>query len=74
MIFIELIHCKILFLCSNFHSIRIYFLSLQLPLKRFRGDDQLNRNGIESAITTSEPVYLHGQPTPPSPSQSLIRV
>jgi hypothetical protein len=49
---------------------------LQLPLKRFRPDDQLNIHNIESITTTTtyEHVYQHGQPTPPSPSQLLSRV
>ncbi|CAF0983342.1 unnamed protein product [Rotaria sordida] len=46
---------------------------LQLPLKRFRADDQLNLNEFESTITTCEHVYQHGQPTPPSPSQISFR-
>ncbi|CAF2638292.1 unnamed protein product [Rotaria sp. Silwood2] len=46
---------------------------LQLPLKRFRTDDQLNLNDFESTITTCEHVYQHGQPTPPSPSQTSFR-
>ncbi|CAF4766441.1 unnamed protein product, partial [Rotaria sp. Silwood1] len=46
---------------------------LQLPLKRFRTDDQLNLNDYESTITTCEHVYQHGQPTPPSPSQTSFR-
>ena len=66
-------HCKLFFVVTSFFF--IHFFSLQLPLKRFRPDEQqLNRTGIESLTTTSEPVYLHGQPTPPSPSQSLTRV
>ncbi|CAF2788936.1 unnamed protein product [Rotaria sp. Silwood2] len=47
---------------------------LQLPLKRFRTDDQLNLNEFESTITTCEHVYQHGQPTPPSPSQISFHV
>ncbi|CAM4949581.1 unnamed protein product [Rotaria socialis] len=46
---------------------------LQLPLKRFRTDDRSNLNEFESTITTSEHVYQHGQPTPPSPSQISLR-
>jgi hypothetical protein len=74
MIFIALIHCKILFFYKfSFHFV-FFFSSLQLPLKRFRPDDQLNINGIESITTTPEHVYQHGQPTPPSPSQLPSRV
>jgi len=43
---------------------------LQLPLKRFRHDEQTNM-----ITSTPEHVYQHGQPTPPSPTltQSLPR-
>jgi hypothetical protein len=72
MISIELIHCKIAILYKFSLNFKLFFLSLHLPLKRFRPDDQFNSNRIES--TTPEHVYIHGQPTPPSPSQSSSRV
>lgn len=49
-------------------------LSLQLPLKRFRTDGPFNRNGTHLTTVTPEHLYLHGQPTPPSPSQAPFRV
>ena len=50
---------------------------LQLPLKRFRSDatplpSSLTIKHSSSAITTDH-VYQHGQPTPPSPSHLLSR-
>lgn len=52
---------------------------LQLPLKRFRSDttNQI-LNNIQSSLTiqnsiTTDHVYRHGQPTPPSPSHLLPR-
>lgn len=50
---------------------------LQLPLKRFRSDatplpSSLTIKHSSSAVTTDH-VYQHGQPTPPSPSHLLSR-
>lgn len=50
------------------------YFSLRLPLKRFRPEDRANLNDFESIITSTEHVYQHGQPTPPSPSQISLRV
>ncbi|CAF1646210.1 unnamed protein product, partial [Adineta ricciae] len=54
---------------------------LQLPLKRFRSDANSTMNGIQSltinnpaTFTTTDHLYRHGQPTPPSPSHLLPRV
>ncbi len=55
---------------------------LQLPLKRFRSDNNTLIHNIQStliinnssSITTTDHVYRHGQPTPPSPSHLLPRV
>ncbi|CAF0728160.1 unnamed protein product [Rotaria sordida] len=54
---------------------------LQLPLKRFRPDTNSIINNIQSSLTinnsttliTTDHVYRHGQPTPPSPSHLLSR-
>lgn len=50
------------------------FQSLQLPLKRFRPETPFIRSRINSTADTPEHVYIHGQPTPPSPSQQAFRV
>ena len=55
---------------------------LQLPLKRFRSDTNSIINSIQSTLTinnsstliTTDHLYRHGQPTPPSPSHLLPRV
>lgn len=54
---------------------------LQLPLKRFRSDTNSIGISIQSSLTinnssaliTTDHVYRHGQPTPPSPSHLLPR-
>jgi len=54
---------------------------LQLPLKRFRPDTNSIINNIQSSLAinnsssliTTDHVYRHGQPTPPSPSHLLPR-
>ncbi|CAF3409358.1 unnamed protein product, partial [Rotaria socialis] len=59
---------------------------LQLPLKRFRADTNSIINSIQSSLTinnlsssssssliTTDHLYRHGQPTPPSPSHLLSR-
>lgn len=57
---------------------------LQLPLKRFRTDTNsiinsiqssltINNSPSSSSLTTSDHLYRHGQPTPPSPNQLLSR-
>jgi len=55
---------------------------LQLPLKRFRSDTNSIVNSIQSSLTinnsstliTTDHLYRHGQPTPPSPSHLLPRI
>ena len=55
---------------------------LQLPLKRFRADNESTIHSSQmsltinnaSALTTSDHLYRHGQPTPPSPSHLLSRL
>ena len=54
---------------------------LQLPLKRFRSDASSAMNNIQSltinnpsTFTTTDHLYRHGQPTPPSPSHLIPRV
>ena len=52
---------------------------LQLPLKRFRADANSIINSIQSSLTsnnssrlmTTDHIYRHGQPTPPSPTPLL---
>ncbi len=54
---------------------------LQLPLKRFRSDTNAIINNLQSSLAinnsssliTTDHVYRHGQPTPPSPSHLLPR-
>ncbi|CAF1072689.1 unnamed protein product [Rotaria magnacalcarata] len=57
---------------------------LQLPLKRFRTDTNSIINSMQSSLTinnssssssliTTDHLYRHGQPTPPSPSHLLSR-
>ncbi|CAF4703732.1 unnamed protein product, partial [Rotaria magnacalcarata] len=57
---------------------------LQLPLKRFRADTNSIINSMQSSLTinnssssssliTTDHLYRHGQPTPPSPSHLLSR-
>jgi hypothetical protein len=55
---------------------------LQLPLKRFRSDASSLTHNIQSSLIinnsstliTTDHVYRHGQPTPPSPSHLLPRI
>ena len=50
---------------------------LQLPLKRFRPDNDSIISHLQSSTTTTttcDHLYRHGQPTPPSPSHLLSRL
>lgn len=50
---------------------------LQLPLKRFRSEANPLQSSLtikhSSSLITTDHVYQHGQPTPPSPSHLLSR-
>lgn len=49
-------------------------ISLQLPLKRFRGDNDNLISSLPSSLITTDHVYRHGQPTPPSPGHMISRL